>query len=284
MAYVDRPRLRDANLSFIQTAMRTPLLSRDEELRLIKNWLQKRDEKSLHKLVGAHHRLVVSLAHKFRHYGLPVADLMQEGAIGLMTAAHKFDTAHDVRFATYATWWIRSAIQDYILRNWSIVRTGTTSAQKSLFFNLRRLRARIEGAKGTSSNTYQEIADTLGVRVHDVTEMATRMNGGDQSLNAPLGYDSEDDFQSQLVDTRDTPEEYVSTAQEKTMHNKWVADALRALPEREQIIVTARHLSDKTATLEELGVKLGVSKERVRQLEARAMGHLRTHLMPYMSA
>lgn len=283
MAYIDDPRTRDANLSFIRSAMRAPMLSREDETKFLIDWLQNKNEKSLHKLVTAHHRLVVALAHKFRHYGLPLGDLMQEGTIGLMTAANKFDLNHDVRFATYATWWIRSTIQDYILRNWSIVRTGTTAAQKSLFFNLRRLRARIDGARtSNASDTRTQIATELQVPIKDVEEMEQRLNGGDQSLNATVSTDSEDDFQSLLVDDRPNPEDIVIGMRDAKTRSRWLAEALGDLDTREQTIIRARHLSAHAKTLEELGITLGISKERVRQLETRAMEKLKASMEHYM--
>ncbi len=174
-------------MKFIRTSMREPLLERAHEMELARRWREKKDEGALHELIRAHMRLVVSIATKFRNYGLPVADLIQEGNIGLMEAANRFDPARENRFSTYATWWVRATIQDYVLRNWSIVRTGSSAAQKSLFFNLRRLKAQLKD----EDNSTQMIADELGVSTRDVDNMSQRMMGPDQSLNSLL-FESEE--------------------------------------------------------------------------------------------
>src|SRR3954469_20564943 len=189
MAHIDDPETQRANLTFIKASMREPLLSRDHEFELARSWREDGKEDALHELVRAYTRLVVSTASRFRNYGLPMGDLVQEGNVGLMQAAARFEPDREVRFSTYAAWWIRSAMQDYILRNWSIVRTGTTAAQKSLFFNLRRLRARIEDASGSGALTpagRQRIADELRVEVAEVESMEMRLASADQSLNAPI--------------------------------------------------------------------------------------------------
>lgn len=281
MAYIDDATTQKANLQFIRTSMNERMLGREEEIALAKRWLVDKDEKALHELTGAHQRLVIALATKFRHYGLPLGDLIQEGMVGLMYAANRFDTEREVRFSTYATWWIRSTIQDYILRNWSIVRTGTTAAQKSLFFNMRRLRSRIEGASGSGVNSddkREQIAKELHVSVKDVEEMEQRMSGGDQSLNATISMDGEDEWQALLPDERPNPEDIVIGMRDAGTRSQWLAEALGELSEREQTIIKQRHLTSAGVTLEELGITLGVSKERVRQLEQRAMDKLKTSL------
>ncbi len=189
MAHVDDPQTQKANLAFIKASMELPLLARDEEFELARRWREDGDEAALHRLVRAYMRLVVSTASRFRNYGLPMGDLVQEGNVGLMQAAARFEPEREVRFSTYAGWWIRSAIQDFILRNWSIVRTGTTSAQKTLFFNLRRLRARIaDASSGTLGVEGRRlIARELNVGEAEVEAMEMRLSGGDQSLNAPIG-------------------------------------------------------------------------------------------------
>ena len=204
--------ISSANDRYVRQVMAVPMLTRERELELATAWKNNADEKALHELIRAYGRLAVAMAAKFRHYGLPLGDLIQEGNIGLMQAAARFEPDREVRFSTYATWWIRSAMQDYILRNWSIVRTGTTAAQKSLFFNLRRLRARIANATGEqqlNADSRAEIARELNVPVADVVAMEQRMSGGDQSLNAPLSADGEDDWQEFLADDRPNPEEVV---------------------------------------------------------------------------
>ncbi len=277
MAYIDDPQTQRANLKFIKTSMQEPLLSREEEYDLAKRWRDNQDEVALHKLVRAYTRLVISIASRFRNYGLPMGDLVQEGNVGLLQAAGRFEPDRGVRFSTYASWWIRSAMQDFILRNWSIVRTGTTAAQKSLFFNLRRLRAQIDdiGGEQLSEESREFIANELKVNVHEVEAMEIRLNGGDQSLNAPVSDESEDSWQDFLADHRSTSEEVVVKIHDGHTRARWLVEALRELPPREQTIIRKRRLTENGATLEELGRVLGVSKERVRQLEHRALTKLR---------
>lgn len=280
MTHIDDPQTRKANTDYIRTAMETPMLEREEELTLARRWRDKGDEKALHKMVGAYGRLVVSVASRFRNYGLPMGDLIQEGNIGLMQAAARFEPERELRFSTYAAWWVRSAIQDYVLRNWSIVRTGTTAAQKSLFFNLRRLRAKIErrGAPLDDAGR-QEIADELKVSVAEVAAMEGRLSASDQSLNAKVGEDGEEEWQSFLADERPNPEEVVVQMRDARARSQWLEQALGDLSDRERAIVRQRHLREETVTLEDLGRQLGISKERVRQIEARAMDKLRSSIL-----
>jgi RNA polymerase sigma-32 factor len=264
--------------------MKLPMLELEHEQKLARLWKDKRDEKALHELTSAHVRLVVAIAAKFRNYGLPMGDLVQEGNIGLMQAADRFDPDREVRFSTYAGWWIRSQIQDYVLRNWSIVRTGTTSAQKSLFFNMRRLRARINdiGANMTpESRTY--VARELGVRMEDVENMEGRMEANDRSLNATIsdrsGEGGVTEWQDFLVCDRDLPDATVANRLDSRQKLRWIAEAMTELSEREMTIIRARRLAEETVTLETLGKKLGISKERVRQIEHEALGKLRGVLL-----
>ncbi|MCG8543877.1 MAG: RNA polymerase factor sigma-32 [Alphaproteobacteria bacterium] len=281
MAYKDDPYAQKANLQYIRTAMREPLLEREDEYEYARLWQEEDDEAALHKLVRAYTRLVISIAGKFRNYGLPIGDLIQEGNVGLMQAAARFDPERGVRFSTYASWWIRSAMQDYILRNWSIVRTGTTAAQKSLFFNLRRLRARIEDDTGgrLSQEAREFIAKELQVSLPDVESMETRLGASDQSLNAPLAEEGEGSWQDFLPDQRPTPEDVVTGLRDSETRSRWLNEALTKLSDREQTIIRQRRLREDGATLEELGRSLGVSKERVRQLEQRALEKLRDHIV-----
>lgn len=281
MAHIDDPHTQKANLDYIRTSMAEPLLEKEHELDLARRWRDKGDEKALHELVRSYTRLVVSAAAKFRNYGLPMGDLIQEGNIGLMQAANRFEPERELRFSTYANWWIRSAMQDYILRNWSIVRTGTTAAQKSLFFNLRRLRAKIErtkGAEGLNDEDRRKIAKELQVNLKDVEEMEGRLSGSDNSLNAAVSDDGEDEWQSFLKDDRPNPEDIVIGMKDSRTRSQWLQQALSTLSDREQKIIRDRHLQYETVTLEDLGKELGVSKERVRQLEARAMEKLKAGL------
>lgn len=285
MPHIDDPDTQRANLSYIKASMREPLLTRDHEFDLARRWRDQGDQAALHELVRAYTRLVISTASKFRNYGLPMGDLVQEGNVGLMQAAARFEPERDVRFSTYAAWWIRSAMQDYILRNWSIVRTGTTAAQKALFFNLRRLRARIEDLS-TSRLTQagrEWIATELDVEVAEVEAMEMRLSGSDQSLNAPISDYSEDDWQDFLADPRPSPEMVVIGMRDGKARSRWLAAALGALSERERVIISQRRLRDDGATLEDLGRQLGVSKERVRQLEHRAMTKLRASMAKRVS-
>jgi RNA polymerase sigma-32 factor len=269
---------------FVEAAMDAPFLTREDEHDLAMRWRYQHDEEALHRLAAAHMRLVIALAARFRHYGLPMADLIQEGHVGLLEAGARFEPEREVRFSTYATWWIRASIQDYILRNWSIVRGGTSSAQKALFFNLRRLRARL--AKGAAADgsidVTQEIATAIGVSREDVALMDARLSGADMSLNAPLsdqdgGTSSErQDF---LVDTAPLPDETVGETIDGERRVRWLRAALAVLSDRELKIVRARRLAEEAATLEALGARLGISKERVRQIESRALEKLRHALL-----
>jgi RNA polymerase sigma-32 factor len=276
---------RDADRAFVRHAMRLPLLSPEDEAQLASRWRDAQDQTALHQLVSPHMRLVISTAIRFRHYGLPVSDLIQEGNLGLMQAAARFEPSRQVRFATYATWWIRAAIQDYVLRNWSIVRTGTTAAHKSLFFNLRRLRARIEaraGNKGRERLTPEgrrELARQLKVSDADVLHMEGRLNAGDRSLNVRLSEDGDSDWQDLLVDDRPDPEAILMQQRDGGLKRRWLGRALADLPERERRVLQARFFSgDQAVTLERIGMNMGISKERVRQLEAQALTRLRKRL------
>jgi RNA polymerase sigma-32 factor len=269
--------------SLIQTAMKTPFLEREEEHLLAVRWKEHGDQVALHRLTNAHTRLVITIASRFRNYGLPADDLFQEGYVGLLQAAARFEPERDVRFSTYATWWIRASIQDYILRNWSIVRGGTSSTQKALFFNLRRLRARLTQLAGGRVDTdiHGTIATAIGVSRTDVAVMDARLSGSDMSLNAPLqdGDDNAMERQDFLVDATPGPDEMVETALDSEKRVSWVKAALKVLNERELWILKARRLEDDQATLESLGEKLGISKERVRQIETRALEKLKAALI-----
>jgi len=281
MAYIDDPQTQKANFDYIRSAMNEPLLEKEHELNLARRWRDHKDERALHELVKSYTRLVISTASRFRNYGLPMGDLIQEGNIGLMQAASKFDPERDLRFSTYATWWIRAAIQDYVLRNWSIVRTGTTSAHKSLFFNLRRLRSKIEGkaeAEGLNEKGRAEIAKELGVKIKDVETMEGRLSGNDHSLNATISDDGESDWQSLLSDDGPTPEDVTANVMDSQARSAWLNKALGTLSDREQKIIRQRHLGYDVVTLESLGKELGVSKERVRQLEQRAMEKIKSSI------
>ena len=271
---------RQSDNSYIRYTMQQPLLEREHEVELATKWRDEGDDRAMHELVMAYARIVVSAASRYRYYGLSNGDLIQEGNIGLMQAAKRFDPDRGVRFSTYAAWWIRASIQDHILRNWSIVRTGTTAAHKSLFFKLRRLRARIGEADGgpLSHEGRQKIAETIGVTVADVTVMEQRLSGADGSLNAAVSQESESEAQDFLADDRPNPEQVVIELHDGEVLSRWLNDALSELSPRERLIIMKRRLQDDGATLEQLGGVLGVSKERVRQLEHRALKKLKKSL------
>lgn len=280
MTYIDTPETQRANRRFINQSMRSPLLTREREFELARRWRYQEDEEALHELVNAYTRLVISIGSKFRNYGLPMSDLVQEGNIGLMQAASRFEPEREVRFSTYASWWIRSAMQDFVLRNWSIVRTGTTAAQKSLFFNLRRMRAKIaQDSDGWLSQSGKEqVAKELRVQFHEVAEMEMRLSASDQSLNATIGESSEDEWQDFLSDENPNPEDVVLEMRDNETRSRWLSQALSELSARERTIISERRLREDSVTLEELGKELGISKERVRQIEHKALQKLRASM------
>jgi RNA polymerase sigma-32 factor len=269
--------------SLVKAAMEAPFLSKEDEFALALRWRDHQDKSALDRLSTAHMRLVISLAARFRHYGLSSSDLVQEGHIGLLEAAARFEPERDVRFSTYATWWIRASMQDFILRNWSIVRGGTSSTQKALFFNLRRLRAKLLQRAGVEEgvDVFGEIATAVGVSRADVEVMDARLSGNDMSLNAPL---TDADLASTdrmdfLVDTAPLPDETVGESIDGERRISWLRAALGVLSEREMNILRERRLQDDSATLESLGARLGISKERVRQIENRALEKLKAALL-----
>lgn len=274
-----------AKRSMIQEAMRAPYLERDEEHELALRWRDKQDQHALHRITVAHMRLVISMASRFRHFGLSMSDLIQEGHVGLLEAAARFEPSRQVRFSTYATWWIRASMQDFILRNWSIVRGGTSSAQKALFFNLRRLRARLaqDPRVLSSEDLYREVSTALGVSTADVAVMDARLAGSDMSLNVTVTNAAENSGNTErmdfLVSDAPLPDEVVSETIDGERRVRWLHKALSTLSARELKIIRERRLRDEGATLESLGTKLGISKERVRQIESRALEKLRAALV-----
>ena len=266
-----------ANRRYVRQAMAAPLLEKNHEFDLAWRWREKGDVKALHELITSYLRLVVSIGARYRNYGLPMGDLVQEGNVGLMQAAQRFEPEREIRFSTYASWWIRSAIQDFILRNWSIVRTGTTAAHKTLFFNLRRLRAKIDRNDGRlTAESREEIAQLLHVRVSDVEAMETRLTDLDQSLNTPISAEGDGEWLDLLSDDRPLPEDAVQDAEDSARYHVWLKQAMNSLSEREAIIIRARRLEEDAATLATLGEQFGISKERVRQIEHQAMRKLRS--------
>jgi len=273
----------------VKAAKAAPLLERDNERALAVRWRGKHDEHALHELTQAHMRLVIAMATRYRRYGLSLQDLVQEGHVGLLEAAARYEPERELRFSTYASWWIRAAMQDYVLRNWSIVRGGTSSGQKSLFFNLRRLRAKLAGARRTGPgepsaqrDDFAAIAQALGVSIADVETMNTRLSGPDVSLNMRVSDDEPDAAEriAYLPDTSPLPDELVGAAIDGDRIHQRLHVALDELTDRERHILNARQLNEEPATLDVIGGELGISKERVRQIEARAIEKLRRILMP----
>ena len=266
-------------------AMKAELLDAETELRLAYAWRDQRDEQALHRLITAYMRLAISMAAKFRRYGAPMNDLIQEASLGLMKAADKFDPDRGVRFSTYAVWWIKASIQDYVMRNWSMVRTGSTSSQKALFFNLRRVQAKLEreaAQRGESLDTAQlrqMVAAEVGVSVADVEMMEGRLSGSDFSLNATQSSDEDGrEWIDALEDDGPQSAELVEAEHDRDQVRQWLVRAMQALNARERFIVTERKLRDEPRTLESLGEELGLSKERVRQLEAAAFAKMKRSL------
>jgi RNA polymerase sigma-32 factor len=276
MSQLDDALAQRATRDFIKISMRAPLLSREREFELARRWRAAADERALHELVAAYARLVIAQATRFRIYGLSLGDLIQEGHVGLLQAAARFEPQRDIRFSTYATWWVRAALQDFVLRNWSVVRTGTTATQRALFFNLRRLRARIERASGAPLDQAgrRRIADQLGVPIGEVEAMEQRLAATDQSLSAGVDEPAAP-WRERLADARPSPEAVVIGRRDGDTRTRWLAAALGELSPREREIIDRRRLRERADTLEVLGHALGISKERVRQLETRALSKLR---------
>lgn len=273
----------DLNVS--RQAMKAEFLDADTEVRLARAWRDHRDERALHRLITAYMRLAISMASKFRRYGAPMNDLIQEASLGLMKAADKFDPERGVRFSTYAVWWIKASIQDYVMRNWSMVRTGSTSSQKSLFFNLRRVQAKLEreaaerGERLDQFTLRQQVAAELGVSVADVEMMEGRLSGSDYSLNATQSSDEDGrEWIDALEDDGVQAAEAVEGAHDADLLRSWLARALQDLNARERYIIGERKLKEEGRTLESLGAELGLSKERIRQLEAAAFAKMRRSL------
>lgn len=270
----------DPDSAWIMRAARAaPYLERDEERELAERWRDLHDQSALHAITQAHMRLVIATAGRFRHYGFPLSDLIQEGHVGLLEAASRFDPAREVRFSTYASWWIRASMQDFVLRNWSIVRGGTSSAQKALFFNLRALRAKIlrNDQAATDDEVYRQIAQAIGVSKADVTVMASRLSAPDASLNAPVSDDEDNGVERMdlLISDAPLPDQLAQDSIDGEVLSHRLAVALETLSDRERRIVEVRRLAEDAATLEEVGVMMGISKERVRQIEVRALEKLR---------
>ncbi|MEM9717035.1 MAG: RNA polymerase factor sigma-32 [Pseudomonadota bacterium] len=275
----------DHSTNMSRVAMKAELLDAETEQRLAYAWRDQRDEEALHRLITAYMRLAISMAAKYKRYGASMNDLIQEAGLGLMKAADKFDPDRGVRFSTYAVWWIKASIQDYVMRNWSMVRTGSTSSQKSLFFNMRRVQARIEReamARGEELDGHQlreMIAHEVGVPLRDVEMMEGRLSGSDFSLNATQSVDDEGrEWIDTIEDDGPRGDELVEEDHDLSALRGWLGDAMSKLNDRERFIVRERKLRDEPRTLESLGDELSLSKERVRQLEAAAFQKMRKYL------
>ncbi len=267
----------EGNLSrYLQEIRKFPMLSPEEELSLARRWKDEGDERAAHKLVTSHLRLVAKIAMGYRGYGLPVGELISEGNVGMMQAVKRFDPERGFRLATYAMWWIRAAIQEYILHSWSLVKMGTTAAQKKLFFNLRRLKAQMSALEEGDLKDEQvaKIAHTLQVPEQDVVSMNRRLSSPDHSLNAPVRADSEGEWQDWLVDDGESQEEELAEREDMSNRRDLLAGALKTLNERERHILIERRLKEEPTTLEELSQQYNISRERVRQIEVRAFEKL----------
>jgi RNA polymerase sigma-32 factor len=274
-----------ADRALSRKAMKAELLDAETELKLAYAWKNNRDEQALHRLIRAYMRLAISMASKFKRYGASMPDLIQEAGLGLMKAADKFDPDRGVRFSTYAVWWIKAGIQDYVMRNWSLVRTGSTSSQKSLFFNMRRVQAQIEreamqdGGSLDRSQLHELIATEIGVPIGDVEMMDGRLSGTDYSLNATQATDEDGrEWIDIIEDENSIDAESVEEAHDQENLRNWLLGAMDGLSDREKFIVRERQVIDDPRTLESLGQELGLSKERVRQIEAAAFSKMRRFL------
>jgi len=263
----------EGNLSrYLQEIRKFPMLAQDEEFMLAKRWQEHQDTEAAHRLVTSHLRLVAKIAMGYRGYGLPLSEIISEGNVGLMQAVKRFDPDRGFRLATYAMWWIRAAIQEYILHSWSLVKIGTTAAQKKLFFNLRKVKGQLKAIEDGDlpPETVKEIATRLEVTEGDVVDMNRRMSSHDHSLNAPLKVDGEGEWQDWLVDDGPSQETRLAEDQEFGRRHKLLDRAMAILNPRERKILVERRLKDEPATLEDLSKEFGISRERVRQIEVRA--------------
>lgn len=277
MATITAGSMPDINLTrYMQEIRRYPMLSQEEEERLAHAWRDGGDQNAAHKLVQSHLRLVAKIAMGYRGYGLPVSDLISEGNMGMMQAVRRFDPERGFRLSTYAMWWVRAAIQEYVLHSWSLVKIGTTASQKKLFFNLRRLKGQIQAIEEGDLHPSQVgvIATALGVSEQDVVQMNRRLSSPDNSLNAPIKMDGEGEWQDWLVDESENQEEDLAQREEFTERRSMLTVALKSLTERERYILSERRLREDPATLEYLSQHYGISRERIRQIEVRAFEKL----------
>ncbi len=265
----------------VEFSKKAAILEKEEEFSLINDWRDNKNSKSLQKILNAYLRLSVSYARKYSSYGLPLDDLIHEGVLGIMHALDKFDTSKDFRLSTYASWWIRASIQDYILKNWSVVRTGSTASQKALFFNLKKIKQQINDVSREfmGQNEIDKVSSMLNVKSIEVQNMESRLTGGDLHLNQKVDNDSENDMMSLLADERENPEEIYESFKDAAVKKDYINAAIDTLNDREKTIINLRKFKEKSITLDELGQMLKISKERVRQIETKALDKLKKAIL-----
>ena len=267
--------------NLVEFSKKSKILEKKEEFYHIEQWREKRQSKSLQIILNSYLRLAVSYARKYKSYGLPLDDLIHEGVLGIMHALEKFDISKDFRLSTYASWWIRASIQDYILKNWSVVKTGSTPSQKALFFNLRKIKQQISDASSDfmGQKAINKVSEMLNVKTFEVQNMESRLSGGDVFLNQKIDNDSENDLMSLLEDERANPEESFENFNDGKIKKDYLEQAISTLNDRERTIIKLRKLREKSITLDELGQMLKISKERVRQIETKALEKLKTTIV-----
>jgi RNA polymerase sigma-32 factor len=267
--------------NLVEFSKKSKILEKKEEFYHIEQWREKRQSKSLQIILNSYLRLAVSYARKYKSYGLPLDDLIHEGVLGIMHALEKFDISKDFRLSTYASWWIRASIQDYILKNWSVVKTGSTASQKALFFNLRKIKQQISDASSDfmGQKEINQVSEMLNVKTFEVQNMESRLSGGDVFLNQKIDNDSENDLMSLLEDERANPEESFENFNDGKIKKDYLEQAISTLNDRERTIIKLRKLREKSITLDELGQMLKISKERVRQIETKALEKLKTTIV-----
>ena len=267
--------------NLVEFSKKSKLLDKQEEFYHIENWRNKRQSESLKVILNSYLRLAVSYARKYKSYGLPIDDLIHEGVLGIMHALEKFDVSKDFRLSTYASWWIRASIQDYILKNWSVVKTGSTASQKALFFNLRKIKQQISSASSEfmGQKEINKVSEMLNVKNFEVQNMESRLSGGDVFLNQKVDNESENDLMSLLEDDRDNPEESFQNFNDNKIKKDYIDKAILTLNDREKTIIKLRKLREKSITLDELGQMLKISKERVRQIETKALEKLKLSIL-----
>ena len=265
----------------VEFSKKAAILEKDEEFKLINDWRDNRNPKSLQKILDSYLRLAVSYARKYSSYGLSIDDLIHEGVLGIMHALDKFDTSKDFRLSTYASWWIRASIQDYILKNWSVVRTGSTASQKALFFNLKKIKQQINDVSRDfmGQDEINHVSNMLNVKSIEVQNMESRLTGGDLHLNQTVDDESGNDLMSLLSDDRENPEETYESHNDKKIKSNYINAAIDTLNDREKTIIRLRKFKEKSITLDELGKKLKISKERVRQIETKALEKLKKSIL-----